>query len=280
MRLGKGQVNLWLVIITIGVASCHQNEQAQRIKLLYPTGQLRVLAMLRDSVLDGRVTGYRPTGSIMTTSQWVAGKRTGVTSSYYPAGTRQDSIGFLNDVRHGPAFTYYPNGALHTIEHYRHGVQTGIAVTFDSLGHKQEQFTYDQEGNEVYATFYNKAGKTAGGSPSSILVAKDTIQWGEHYSGSLRFGYSLRGKVTMLVGVLKQDRQALDRWPLIDTFQVIPQSKDGRFYFSYLPKQAGANAFQYKIIQPASPWNAPEPDSLSVDSQSSTRPFFVKNPAD
>lgn len=281
MTLTKArQVNAWLLVVLFSLASCQQAEQSHKVKLFYPTGQLRVLATLRGDLPNGRVAGYRPTGSLVTTSYWVAGKRTGVSCTYYSNGTRQDSISFLNDRQHGPAFTYYRNGALHTVERYRQGMRIGTATTFDSLGHRQQQGTYDREGNQIYAIFYDWQGHTAGGSPSSIVVAKDTVRWGEPYTGSLRFGYPLRGKVLLLVGVLKEDRQAVDRWALIDTFQVVSQSTDGHFYFSYAPKRVGLNSFQYKFIQPASPWDALVVDSLSVDRQSGTHPFFVKKPRD
>ena len=268
----------WL-ILTFATVSCRDNQQERSVKQFYLNGRIKVVATLRGNRLHGRTIWYRPQGSIENTSHWVNGKRTGVTCVYYSSGALKDSLGFLNDTLHGLSLSYYRNGSLQKVERYTRGVKTGTAVDFDSLGHRQQQTTYDLDGNDIYNIFYDRHGKTAGGSPSHITEAKDTILWGAKYTGSIRFGYPLKGKVTMIVGVLGEDLKAIDRWPIIDTFQVVPQSKDGRFYFSYYPKRLGHNSFQYKFIQPESPWNATVEDSLTVDQKSVTHPFFVKKAA-
>jgi hypothetical protein len=228
--------------------------------------------------MHGRTTWYNPKGGIDNTSYWVNGKRTGVTCVYYTSGALKDSIAFLNDTLHGPYLSYYRNGVLQQVERYRHGVKTGTSVEFDSLGKRKQQFTYDREGHEIYTIFYDPAGESPIGSPAHITEAKDTIRWGEKYTGSIRFGYPLKGKATMIVGVLGKDVKAIDRWPIVDTFQIVPQSKDRQFYFSYYPKRLGVNAFQYKFIQPESPWDATPKDSLSVDQKSVTHSFLVRKP--
>ncbi|WP_426062300.1 hypothetical protein [Hymenobacter sp. B1770] len=84
--------------------------------------------------------------------------------------------------------------------------------------------------------------------------------------------------MTLIVGVLGEDVNAFDRWPIVDTFQVVLQSADGRFYFPYYPKRPEKNSFQYKFIQPESPVMAAFEDSLRVDQKSIMHPFFVKKP--
>ena len=65
----------------------------------------------------------------------------------------------------------------------------------------------------------------------------------------------------------------------MDTFQVVAQSKDGRYYFSYYPKRTGSNTMGYRFLQPKSPWDArPHKDSLSVDYLAGDMPFFVRKP--
>ena len=235
------------------------------------------MAALRHGQLDGRSVSYYPNGHLQTVSQWAGSQRTGVTRRYYLDGILQNSTQYRKDSLHGMALRYYRTGPLREVAHYTNGHRTGTYVSFDSLGHKAEQFTYDHSGEVIYTAFYDRHGKTAGGTPEPIPEAPDTISWGERYTGAIRFGYRLKGKVTMLVGVLREDRKALDRWPLVDTFQVVPQSKDVRFYFAYYPKRPGKNVLQYKFIQPGSPWDTyPRTDSVSVDGISVTHPFFVK----
>ena len=138
--------------------------------------------------------------------------------------------------------------------------------------------TYDRSGKEIYNLYFDKQGKPLDGSLMPIIEAKDTILWGGKYTGSIRFGYPLKGKVTMTVGVLGEDLKAYDRWPLVDTFQVVPQSEDGRFYFSYYPKRLGINAFHYKFTQPGRRWIV-EVDSSTVDLISVKHSFLVKQPS-
>lgn len=259
------------------LTSCRQEDGRTLETAYYPNGRLHTVAALLHGRLDGRSVSYYQNGQVQTVSQWAAGQRTGVTRRYYPEGILKDSTQYRNDSVHGMALRYYRTGPLREVAHYTNGHRTGTYVSFDSLGHKVEQFTYNKLGEVIYSTFYDRHGKTAGGTPEHITEANDTISWGERYTGTIRFGYPLKGKVTMLVGVLREDRKALDRWPLVDTFQVVPQSKDGRFYFAYYPKRPGKNVLQYKFIQPGSPWDTyPRTDSVSVDGISVTRPFFVK----
>jgi hypothetical protein len=280
MRIVKEYIaSVFLFSLTLFTISCRDNQQEHSVKQFYPDGHLKVVATLRGNRMHGRTIWYSLKGDIDNTSHWVNGKRTGVTCVYYSSGALKDSIGFLNDTLHGLSLSYYRNEALQKVERYTHGVRTGTAVDFDSLGKRKQQSTYDRNGNEIYYIFYDTHGESAGGSPAHITEAKDTIWWGEKYTGSIRFGYPLKGKVTMIVGVLGEDLKAIDRWPIVDTFQVVPQSKDGRFYFSYYPKRLGANSFQYKFIQPESPWDATVRDSLTIDQKSVTHPFFVKKPS-
>ncbi|TGE20987.1 hypothetical protein E5K02_24805 [Hymenobacter metallicola] len=279
MRIGRGCIaSVFLLSLGVGSISCRDKQQERRVQVTYPDGRLHVLATLRGKRLHGRAIEYSPTGTIDNTSHWVEGKRTGVTSYYYPSGALKDSLAFLNDTLHGLSLSYYRNGVLQQVERYTHGVRTGTAVTFDSLGKRKQQSTYDRDGNGIYDIFYSPPGESPLGSPVPITEAKDTIWWGEKYAGSVRFGYPLKGNVTMIVGVLREDRKAVDRWSVVDTFQVVAQSQDGRFYFSYYPKQPGPNSFQYKFIQPQSPWNATIRDSLTVDQQTVTHSFLVKKP--
>ena len=266
-----------LLGVVLHLTSCRHEDGRTLEPDHYPNGRLRSVAALRHGRLDGRSVSYYPNGQVQAVSQWVAGQRTGVTRLYYPDGILKDSTQYRNDSVHGAALRYYRTGPLREVAHYTNGLRTGTYVSFDSLGHKVEQFTYDPSGEVIYSTFYDRHGQAAGGTPEHITEANDTISWGERYTGAIRFGYPLKGKVTLLVGVLREDRTARDRWPLVDTFQVVPQRKDGRFYFAYYPKRPGKNVLQYKFIQPASPWEVyPQTDSLSVDGISVTRPFFVK----
>jgi hypothetical protein len=267
-----------LLSLTLCTYGCGDNQKERSVKLFYPDGHLKAVATLKGNHMHGLATFYNSKGSIDSRSHWVNGKRTGVTCVYYSSGALKDSISFLNDTLHGPSVSYYRNGALKKVERYTNGTRTGIAVDFDSLGKRQQQFTYDRSGHEIYYLSYDADGEPAENLFSPITEAKDTIWWGEKYTGSIRYGYPLKGKVTMIVGVLGLDLKALDRWPIVDTFQVVPQSADGRFYFSYYPKRQGVNSLQYKFIQPESPWDASVRDSLTVDQRSVKHQFLVKKP--
>ncbi|UOQ97182.1 hypothetical protein MUN81_18325 [Hymenobacter sp. 5317J-9] len=213
------------------------------------------------------------------TSYWVAGRRTGFTRLYYPNGGVRDSSAFRNDSLHGPALRYYPNGVLQEQAHYTNGTQTGLTMRFDSLGKPVEREIYNRAGRLIYANGYEPGGQPSPGGMMTLIDAPDTLNWGEKYTGSVSFGYPLQKPATMLVGTLSKGRKASDSPVLVDTFQVVAPSPDGRFYFAYYPKRAGNNAMGYRFLQPGSPWNArPRKDSLSVDYLAGDMPFFVREP--
>ena len=139
-----------------------------------------------------------------------------------------------------------------------------------------ERHTFNSSGREILTTPYDAEGKPGSSFFSPIVQADDTITLGNKFSGFVTFGYPLKSKAIMLVGRLGKDMKALDRYPLLDTFQVVHQSKDGRFYFSFVPSRLGANTFGYKFIQPGSPWTDVPKDSLSVDLLSGSSPFYVR----
>ena len=197
----------------------------------------------------------------------------------YVTGAVHVAASLKGNVLHGPTSWYYPNGTLQSRSHWVNGVQTGHAVAYDSAGRPVERNTYDSAGRLMFTRAYFH-GIPAEGLLYPIIEAPDTVTWGRPFAGSIRFGYPLASPATLLVGTLRTDMHALDRWQVRDTVQVVSQSQDGRFYFSYRPVRPGPNTFAYKFLQPGRPWmNRSQEDSLSVDNFSGWRPFFVQQPA-
>ncbi|WP_216680620.1 toxin-antitoxin system YwqK family antitoxin [Hymenobacter siberiensis] len=234
-------------------AGCSDNQRIHTENLYFPNGKLKAAASMKGKALHGLITWYYPNGKVESISNWYESKRNGSARLYSSAGIPKE-------------FAYYKNGVK---------VST---VLFDSLGKPEERRTLNAAGREVLIRNYKNESQPASSTFMPIVEANDTIVWGEKFTGYIHFGYPLKSKVTMLVGRLGRDLKAEERYPLLDTFQVVHQNRDGRFYFSFPPTHLGANTFAYKFIQPDSPWtNIPE-DSLSVDEMSGSRPFFVKKP--
>ncbi|WP_208308506.1 toxin-antitoxin system YwqK family antitoxin [Hymenobacter defluvii] len=270
-----------LLFLSTGLLCCTSCQDGQQIsvkKLFYPDGKLKVAATLQGQQLHGRTTRYYPSGAIESIAEWSKGKRTGLTRFYYPNGRLRDSSLFTHDTLTG-AWRYYRNGILQEVQQHAKDRPFVCTVLFDSTGKRTESHTYDLHGEHLYMQTYDSEGHADAGHLSPILEVRDTIAWGEKYQGSIRFGYSLTNKATLLVGRrLGLDRKAADRYPLLDTVLVVPQSPDGRFYFAYLPTRSGINTFAYKFLQPGSPWDALPKDSLSVDQLSSSHRFLVRKP--
>jgi len=165
--------------------------------------------------------------------------------------------------------TQHPNG--------RKEKHTGREILIDSIGKPVELHVYNQDRKLIYVDTYDSKGRLAGGSMIPLHEFKDTIKWGEKMTGCFWFGYPLKTKATLLIGTLGKDINALDRYPMLDTLQVVVQSPNGRFYFTFQPAHAGVNRLEYKFLQPGSPWNVmPKKDSLSVDHMSGASHFFVR----
>ena len=96
-----------LVSLTLVGSSCRDTERARQVKQFYLDGKLKVVATFRGNQMHGRTIWYYPTGGIEQTSNWVAGKQTGVTRHYYASGVLQDSLGFWQDTLHGRCLRYY-----------------------------------------------------------------------------------------------------------------------------------------------------------------------------
>lgn len=270
----------WLFgLVLLSAAACSTKEQVQQVADYYPNGCLKIMKSMQDNQLHGRSRSYYPDGTLQSVSMWEHGRRTGVTTLYYANGTLRDSANYLRDSLNGPALRYYPNGVLKQRTHFADGATTGHTIFFDSLGKLVQRQIYNQAGKLIYLNDYAPDGRPSPGGMMTIIEAKDTLIWGGKYTGCVYFGYPLKSPATMLVGTLGKGLKASDRHPMVDTFQVVAQSKDGRFYFSYYPVHAGVNAMEYKFRQPGSPWDAvPRKDSLSVDGLAGDMPFFVRKP--
>lgn len=268
-----------LLLGALCMASCTPEQERTTETSRYPNGRLRGVAALLNGRLDGRSVAYYPNGKVHATSHWVAGRRTGVTRLYYPDGVLRDSSAFRNDSLHGPAVRYYPNGVLQERAQFTNGTRTGLTMLFDSLGKPMDREIYNRAGRLIYANRYEPDGRPFSSGMMTLIDAPDTLDWGEKYTGSVYFGYPLRSPATMLVGTLGKGKKASDSPVLVDTFQVVAPSTDGRFYFAYYPKRAGDNAMGYRFLQPGSPWDArPRKDSLSVDYLAGDMPFYVREP--
>jgi hypothetical protein len=245
----------------------------------YPNGHRKQVATWQDGQLQGLLTEYYPNGKLKATSHWLAGKQTGVTRLYYPTGDLRDSSTYLAGSLNGLALGYTPQGLPQFRSHYTNGIPTGREVIFDATGKPTELHLYDAAGILFYVDNYEADGKPSGSGMTPLFEAKDTIAWKEKMTGFIWFGYPLKTRTTMLVGRLGKDLQALDRYPMLDTIQVVKQSRDGRFYFEFYPAHVGSNNMGFKFLQPGSPWDAiPRKDSLSVDQLSVTHSFFVGKP--
>jgi hypothetical protein len=231
---------------------------------------------VKNSQLDGVYKSFYPNGKLKSESNWVHGRRTGIASYYFKSGVLQSRSHLTNGLLNGTALQYYQNGILSQKGVYTNGTQTGITLLFDSLtGKPVERHIYNQAGQLIYLNDYDKQGKPSRNGLTSIVDAPDTIKWGANYTGCIRFGYPLTGKVTMLIGKLVTRVKSIDRYQIADTFAIVHPDKQGRFCFSYHPQpaQIGRNMFGYKFLHTGSVY-----DSLSVNELSGSWYFFVKKP--
>jgi hypothetical protein len=199
-----------------------------------------------------------------------------IEKQYYPSGAVRVAAAMKGNVLHGPTSWYYPNGTLQSRSQWVNGVRTGQAVRFDSVGRPVVRDTYDPVGRLMFSRTYDRWGIPNRGQLYPIIDAPDTVAWGQPFTGSIRFGYPLESPATLVIGTLRTDVRARERWEITDTVQVVSPSKDGRFYFSYRPAQRGRHTFAYMFLQPGRPWMTRSPaDSVSIDRFSGSRPFFV-----
>jgi hypothetical protein len=269
-------VGLLLEVALCG-AGCTQQERPETT--FYSNGHRKQVATWQDGHLQGRLVEYYPNGNLKATSHWLAGKRTGITRLYYPTGSLRDSSAYLSDSLNGLSLGYTAQGLPQFRSYYTNGRRTGREVVFNATGQPAELHVYDSTGRLFYVDSYEADGKPSGSGMTPLFKMKDTLKWGEKMTGYVWFGYPLKTKATLLVGTLGKDLQALDRYPMLDTIQVVKQSQDGRFYFAFYPAHTGVNSIGFKFLQPGSPWDAlPRKDSLSVDHISVTSPFFVQKP--
>ena len=263
--------SLWIS----GWTGCTDEQSVKQVQEQNPNGTLRMIRSMKGEQLHGRCLTYYPDGKMESDSRWHNGRRTGVTRLFYRNGVLKDSSSFVNDSLNGPSLHYYHNGALKRKSYFTNGIVIGTTVFFDSTGKPMQREIYNQAGELIYINQFDKKGKPSGNGVRSIIETPDTISWGKPYSGCIRFGYSLTGRVTMLIGPLVTHLNALDRFQIADTFAVVQPDALGRFCFSYLPRPAktGRNLFGYKFIHKDN-----LVDSLSVHNLSGTVPFVVRKP--
>lgn len=259
------------------MSNCLEQMRIQRINACILLGSILFSVDCTDSERNHTTLRYYPNGKVRAVIRLLDGKLNGVTKVYYPNGFLRDSSTYLADSLNGPSFWFDSLGILCQQSHYTNGIRTGRQVIFNSTGKPVELHVYTQTGKLFYVDSYNSDGHPAGSGMTPVFEVKDTVSSDEKMTGFLWFGYPLKSRATLLIGTLGTNLKASDRYPLLDTLEVVEQSKDGRFYFAFQPTHIGNNVMGFKFIQPGSPWNAsPHKDSSSVDQISGKSPFFVR----
>ena len=221
--------------------ACKEDKNSEK-RFYYSNGVLRKVIAKKNNKWNGATVTYYPTGQIKSKSFWLNDVQHGPAFFYYPNGNLKEATHWHNGKEQGKSLWYRPNGVLERTAYLQAGAEIDNVIFYDSIGKPEELQVYNKQGQVVRVTSYDKRGKPRLGGAIPFVHAKDTIFWGEKFSGYVDFGYSTEGTTTMFIGHMKKNLK------LLDTISAIKPSKTGRFYFSYQPNKLGKNVMPYQLL--------------------------------
>ena len=275
-RMAAQKFSIYVLVFgaTLNLCCCNNNKTPTVEKKYFESGELKSIGTFYGNLLDGPYTTYYLNGKMQYKANWVLGRLTGPLFSYYNTGILSSKAQMKDGKRNGMLYTYYRNGSLKERVKYSDDLRIGTTMVFDSVTRKPaERQLYDNKGRLFFMNNYDNRGYACLQKLFPIIDAPDTIQLGEKYEGTIRFGYPVLGEAKLIIGPLVERVNLIDRYQIIDTISSVKNDSNGMFRFSYMPRlqRVGAHRFTYKFIQ-----NGSIPDSLNVNLLSGSRSFFIK----
>lgn len=208
----------------------------------YPSGLPKRIISKPDAQDRGTTQEYYPDGKLECRFHWQGGQKEGKTEYFFPNGKLEEVTFWRNGKPNGAYRQYYNNGSLKKTSTLKNGIEIGEIVVFDEKGKRIGFTIHNEQGREIYAAQYDQKGKLQSGMLIPVIDGKkDSLYLGEVSNVQIRFGYKLRGTLSMFVG------KGTSRGVILDTFAVVHPDSNGLFKYNFKPKKAGLYSVTFKF---------------------------------
>ncbi|MFZ2900957.1 MAG: hypothetical protein WA004_20155 [Saprospiraceae bacterium] len=167
------------------------NDGSFLMKSFYPDGKLKQIATFSpDSLLDGSLVSYYPSGSIKVVKNFQHGKKEGISKGSFQNGDLEYVGKYKNDKRDSTWLWYKQYKDEHIlvgVENYLDGKKFGGQLDFDSIGHLTKYSFFSLDGLFGMITFDSLEPKTSG-SLSFLSYNRDVLDRGEEFYSALYAG--------------------------------------------------------------------------------------------
>lgn len=231
-------------LITAALFFCYScvDKNVREEKIYYPNQKLKTVISRQVGKQEGVATFFYQSGRIRSKISWHDDLQHGPAIFYYPNGQLKERSNWMNNKPEGISQLYFSNGAMKRQSHFHNGTLTDSTILYNNFGKPVELHIYDKLGRLVVVTGYDKYNKPLSGGETPFIHARDTIRQGEYYSGYIDFGYPLNGNAKLIIGSMTKNLT------VTDTFSIINQDTNGRFFFRYKPIGLGTNVFPYQFV--------------------------------
>jgi antitoxin component YwqK of YwqJK toxin-antitoxin module len=234
----------------------------EKVVSYYPNGKIRYEVVNSDS----SYYEYYSNNSIESIENFKNGIQEGGQLYYYKSGVISDSINCKDGKLNGKVLKYYPNGILNIKAIYFNDKE----IFFEFFSHTGKILERRLSNNDGLVTYLSKFDSINGQKTFEIIIPiietnKDTIELGETCIMKIKFGFSLKGDLRVVIGKENNGN-------VFDTIVSLPKNnKTYEYKYSIKPTQKGKVKVPVIFIH-----NTDKDDTLSASGLRSYIDFVVK----
>jgi len=117
-------------------------------KIMYPSGQVRLLSEVKEGLKDGKLVEWFENGQKKLEAIYLKGKPHGKSSFYYKNGQLEQEVELQNGLRQGKEITWFENGQVWEKTNYHHDKADGISKVWANNGDMFQELVF-KNGNVV-----------------------------------------------------------------------------------------------------------------------------------
>ena len=111
-------------------------------KIMYPSGQVRLLSEVKEGLQDGKFVQWFENGQKKLEATFLKGESHGKASFYYKNGQLEQEVEWQNGLQQGKEISWYENGQVSEETYYYQGKADGISKTWAKNGDMIQELVF------------------------------------------------------------------------------------------------------------------------------------------
>lgn len=140
------------------------------------TNILKSEITVKGDVRHGITKNYNKNGKLLSTVNYVDGRKEGKATNYYPTGKIHSTMIYKNNVKNGDAVWYYENGNAYTINPFVNDKLNGIQKKYYKNGKLMAEVPYKDDHPGKGIREYSSEGKLITNYPKIIIEEINRIE--------------------------------------------------------------------------------------------------------